>query len=123
VLLEIKRGRFPSAVAELQTVLALDPTDLGSWKALSDCERRLGHPDSSVYALVAAREHNPGNPDVRAALADAYALWVASAGEQGDVTGFARACAGFSGEFPDDPRVRQWRPHAEGLLARAPRAR
>src|SRR5437764_5218828 len=108
VLLDMKRGLWQSAAAELEVVLTLAPGEIGSWRALADCERRLGHPDSSVLALRAAREHNPANAALHAALADAYALWVASAGQQGDPVAFARAWTGFSTEFPDDPRVAEW---------------
>jgi hypothetical protein len=82
---------------------------------------QAGRRDSSVYALVAAREALPADPGIASALADACALWVASAGERGDRAEFARAWAVFTSRCPTDPRVRDWQPRAEALLGRGAR--
>jgi len=89
-----------------------------AWLGLAEAMRQLGHADSAVYVLTAAASERPGDATMDRALADSYAFWVASAGQRGDVAEFARAWEGFTGRFPDDARVREWRARAEAMLAR-----
>jgi Tfp pilus assembly protein PilF len=122
-LLYLHRAEWTAAGAQLQTALALEPGDVASWLSLAECERQLGHPDSAVFALRAARDHVSDNAELRGALADSYAMWVASAGRRGDVAEFARAWDGFTRECADDPRVAEWQGRARAMLERAPTAR
>jgi len=116
--LYMRTGRWQAASAQWQAALPLEPRAREAWLGLSASLAQAGRPDSSVYALLAAREALPADPGIASALADACALWVASAGERGDSRDFARAWAVFSSRFPEDARVRAWRPRAEALLGR-----
>ena len=114
--LYMRIARWGPAAAEWQEALPLEPTAREAWLGLSAALAESGRRDSSVYALLAGREALPADRAIAQALADACALWVASAGERGDRAEFARAWAVFESRFPDDPRVRGWRPRAEALL-------
>jgi tetratricopeptide (TPR) repeat protein len=114
--LYMRTGRWGAASAEWQAALPLEPQSREAWLGLSASLAQAGRRDSSVYALLAAREALPADPGIASALADACALWVASAGQRGDRAEFARAWGVFSSRCPDDARVRDWRPRAEALL-------
>jgi tetratricopeptide (TPR) repeat protein len=114
--LYMRTRRWSAASAQWQAALPLEPHARESWLGLASSLAQAGRPDSSVYALLAAREALPADPEIARALADACAMWVASAGEKGDRAEFARAWTVFSTRFPDDDRVRAWRPRAEALL-------
>ena len=120
--LYMRTGRWAAASAQWQAALPLDPRARDAWLGLAAALAQAGRRDSSVYALIAARERLPADPGIARALADACALWVASAGERGDRDEFARAWAVFVSRCPDDDRVRDWRPRAEALLAAPGRA-
>jgi hypothetical protein len=77
---------------------------------------RVGPPRQLGLRTARRGEALPADRAIAQALADACALWVASAGERGDRAEFAHAWAVFASRFPDDPRVRGWRPRAEALL-------
>ena len=114
--LYMRTGRWQAASAQWQAALPLEPTSRDAWLGLAAALAQAGRRDSSIYALLAARETLPADPEIQRALADACALWVASAGQKGDRAEFARAWAMFESRFPDDPRVREWRPRAEAML-------
>jgi tetratricopeptide (TPR) repeat protein len=119
--LHMRTGRWAAASAEWQAALPLEPASRDAWLGLSASLAQMGRRDSSVYALLAAREALPADPEIARILGDACALWVASAGQKGDREEFARAWATFESRFPDDARVRDWRPRAEALLRSATR--
>ncbi|HXJ69510.1 MAG TPA: tetratricopeptide repeat protein [Verrucomicrobiae bacterium] len=114
--LYMQTGRWSAASAQWQAALPLEPHDRESWLGLAASLAQAGRRDSSVYALLAASEALPADPEITRALADACALWVASAGQEADREEFARAWALFESRFPDDDRVRAWRSRAEALL-------
>lgn len=114
--LHLDAGRWDEAREQLRALVVLEPREAGAWMTLADCERRLGYADSTVFVLEAARRSLPGDAGIGAALADAYAYWVASAGEAGDRATFRRAWSGFERAFPEDPRVIEWRPRAAEIL-------
>jgi predicted Zn-dependent protease len=114
--LYMRTGRFGAASAQWQAALPLEPKSRESWLGLAASLAQSGRRDSSVYALLAARESLPDDAEITRSLADACAMWVASAGEKADRAEFARAWTVFESHFPDDPRVRDWRPRAEALL-------
>ena len=115
--LYMRQERWAAAAATLQDVLALDPARARAWRDLAEAMRRMGRADSAVYALTAAVGAVGADPELRRALADAYAMWVASAGQRGDVEEFARAWTGFQARYPDDPRVTAWAPRAQAMLS------
>lgn len=108
--------RWPEASREWQLGLPNEPRNATAWRMLALSLQRLGHRDSAVFALVAARQWLPDDRMVRDDLASAAALWVASAGQKGDRAEFARAWATFQQHAPEDPRVREWKPRAEAML-------
>jgi tetratricopeptide (TPR) repeat protein len=114
--LYMRTARWGPASAQWQAALPLEPTAREAWLGLAAALAESGRRDSSVYALLAGREALPADTVVARALADACALWVASAGQRGDRTEFAHAWAVFESRCPNDPRVREWRPRAEALL-------
>jgi Flp pilus assembly protein TadD len=116
-VLHMRLERWASASADWQQLLSSAPADRAAWFGLAEAQSRLGHADSSAWALAAAAERLPGDAEVSRALADAYARWVATCGVRGDRLGFALAWGTFTRRFPDDPRVSQWRARAEALLA------
>jgi predicted Zn-dependent protease len=99
-------------------ISVVEPGARESWLGLAASLAQAGRRDSSVYALLAASEALPADPEITRALADACALWVASAGQEADREEFDRAWTLFESRFPDDDRVRAWRPRAEALLGR-----
>ena len=119
--LYMRTGRWQAASAEWQAALPLEPQARDAWLGLSASLAQAGRRDSSVYCLIAARDALPADQGIASALADACALWVASAGERGDRDEFARAWATFESRCPGDARVRDWRPRAEALLGRGAR--
>jgi tetratricopeptide (TPR) repeat protein len=119
--LYMRTGRWGEASAQWQAALPLDPGARDAWLGLAAALGQAGRRDSSVYALVAAREALPADSGIASALADACALWVASAGERGDRAEFARAWTVFTTRCPNDPRVRAWQPRADALLGRGAR--
>jgi Flp pilus assembly protein TadD len=116
--LYMRTGRWSGASAQWQAALPLEPQARESWLGLATSLSQAGRPDSSVYALLAARQALPADPEITRALADACALWVASAGQKADRQEFAHAWAVFESRFPNDDRVRAWRPRAEAMLGR-----
>jgi tetratricopeptide (TPR) repeat protein len=117
-VLYMREQRWAEAAGHWQSALFVDHTLSPAWLGLAEAMRQQGHADSAVYALTAAARARPGDAAIVGALADGYAFWVASAGQRGDVAEFARAWEGFTGRFPDDARVQEWRARAEALLAR-----
>jgi len=117
-VLYMQEKRWAEAAGQWQSALVVDHTLSPAWLGLAEAMRQQGHADSSVYVLSAAARERPGDADVARALADGYAYWVASAGQRGDVAAFSRAWEGFVARFPEDPRVREWRPRAEAMLSR-----
>lgn len=113
-MLELQLGRPRGAIAQMEAVLAQVPDDSRAFLTLAGAYRQLGHPDTAVFVLSAGRNRRPNDPAVAEGLADAYALWVASAGQRGDAPAFERAWRGFSREFPNDRRVLEWRARIEG---------
>jgi Flp pilus assembly protein TadD len=109
VALELSLEQWGPAAAQLEALLALDPADAGAWLALASCLTRAGRPDSAVVALETARRWIPANPDIDRALADAYALWVATEGRNRDAEAMRRAWQAFETRFPGDARVAGWR--------------
>lgn len=114
--LYMRTGRWSAASAQWQEALPLEPQARESWLGLATSLAQAGRRDSAVFALLAAREALPGDTEIARTLADACALWVASAGQRADRAEFARAWAVFASRFPEDPRVQAWRPRAEALL-------
>jgi tetratricopeptide (TPR) repeat protein len=114
--LYMNTSRWQAASAEWEASLPLDPRAGEAWLGLGAALARAGRRDSSVYALLAARERLPADTTIARALADACALWVASAGMRGDRAEFARAWRVFETQFPEDARVREWRVRARVLL-------
>ena len=117
-VLYMREQRWAEAAGQWQSALFVDRSLSPAWLGLAEAMRQLGHADSAVYVLTAAARERPGDATIAGALADSYAFWVASAGQRGDVAEFARAWEGFTGRFPDDARVREWRARAEAMLAR-----
>ena len=116
--LYMRTRRWEAASEQWQLALPLAPREAGAWLGLAEALSRAGRRDSSVYALLTARATLPQDATIERALADACALWVASAGERGDRAEFARAWGVFESHFPDDDRVRAWRPRARAMLER-----
>ena len=117
-VLYMREQRWAEAAGQWQSALFVDHALSPAWLGLAEAMRQQGHADSAVFALTAAARERPGDVAIVGALADGYAYWVASAGQRGDVTEFARAWEGFTGRFPDDSRVQEWRARAEAMLAR-----
>lgn len=118
-VLYMREKRWAEAAGQWQAALSTDHTMGPAWLGLAEAMRQQGHADSAVFVLSAAVRERPGDADLTRALADSYALWVASAGQRGDVADFERAWSAFTARFPEDPRVAEWRPRAEALLSRA----
>jgi tetratricopeptide (TPR) repeat protein len=118
--LYMRTSRWPAASAEWQAALPLEPHARDAWLGLATSLAQAGRSDSSVYALIAAQQTLPDDPGITQALADACALWVASAGQKNDRADFAHAWSIFTTRFPTDPRVQAWHPRAQALLARPP---
>jgi len=119
--LYMRTARWGRAAAEWQEALPLEPGAQEAWLGLAASLAESGRRDSSVYALIAAREALPADTAIAQALADACALWVATAGQRADRAEFARAWSVFESRCPEDPRVTEWRPRAEALLGKEAR--
>jgi len=72
----MRTARWGRAAAEWQEALPLEPGAQEAWLGLAASLAESGRRDSSVYALIAAREALPADTAIAQALADACALWV-----------------------------------------------